>query len=474
MSHSGSFGKARDKASPVSDKLLDAMTPTMTDVVAFCSQSTFDMEVLVVSKVDNEQHATFTLQNSLAVELPSSSIRVRTLLVSLTSNNLTYARGGHSLHWWDTYPVPTASPTPYNDTSSWGIVPAWGYAVVVESTITSILQGAVLWGYWPTSTASTDLKLQATEPKGHWIEISDHRQKLMHIYNRYIEVSKSSVSLSSPGFGTEELEDMAWNALFRGVWEGAYLLSQHVFSPSPQTQSPIHPLGVAIKWTAADADLSSAMLISLSASSKTARSFAYHLSNRPASAGPLGLLQVTSSPLPISVAAENLQPPYPTRTIAYSEICETLEWMAGLKAFKIVIVDFGARDNILDQLVESMKNHPVLRSCTLAIIQVGSQQKIYTDEDVLATKEEMSRFGKVQYNTSGVQDTVMQLNGAATYFDTVTQLWDQWLRNRHRSIPDMRIVWGKGISGADGIEGGWQRLCQGLVDGGEGLVYRFY
>ncbi|KAL5353806.1 hypothetical protein ACLOAV_001848 [Pseudogymnoascus australis] len=404
------------------------------------------MEVLVVSKVDNEQHATFTLQNSLAVELPSSSIREAILYTEIR---------------WDTYPVPTASPTPYNDTSSWGIVPAWGYAVVVESTITSILQGAVLWGYWPTSTASTDLKLQATEPKGHWIEISDHRQKLMHIYNRYIEVSKSSVSLSSPGFGTEELEDMAWNALFRGVWEGAYLLSQHVFSPSPQTQSPIHPLGVAIKWTAADADLSSAMLISLSASSKTARSFAYHLSNRPASAGPLGLLQVTSSPLPISVAAENLQPPYPTRTIAYSEICETLEWMAGLKAFKIVIVDFGARDNILDQLVESMKNHPVLRSCTLAIIQVGSQQKIYTDEDVLATKEEMSRFGKVQYNTSGVQDTVMQLNGAATYFDTVTQLWDQWLRNRHRSIPDMRIVWGKGISGADGIEGAGKGSAKG-------------
>lgn len=58
------------------------------------------MEVLVVSKVDNEQHATFTLQNSPAVELPSSSIRVHTLLVSLTSNNLSYARGGHSLHWF--------------------------------------------------------------------------------------------------------------------------------------------------------------------------------------------------------------------------------------------------------------------------------------------------------------------------------------------------------------------------------------
>ena len=59
------------------------------------------MEVHVVSKVDNEQHATFTLQtpSSPAVELSPSSIRVRTLLVSLTSNNLSYARGGHFLHW---------------------------------------------------------------------------------------------------------------------------------------------------------------------------------------------------------------------------------------------------------------------------------------------------------------------------------------------------------------------------------------
>ncbi|KFY46199.1 hypothetical protein V494_00551 [Pseudogymnoascus sp. VKM F-4513 (FW-928)] len=432
------------------------------------------MEVLVVSKVDNEQHATFTLQNPPAVELPSSSIRVRTLLVGLTSNNLTYAGAGHYLHWWDTYPVPTTSPTPYNDTSSWGIVPAWGYAVVLESTITSILQGTVLWGFWPTSTAPTDLKLQEAEPKGHWIEISDHRQELMHLYNRYIEVPKSSVSLPSPGFGTVESEDMAWNALFRGLWEAAYLLSQHVFSPSPETQSPIHPLGVAMPWTAADADLSSATVVSLSASGKTARSFAYHLSNRPASAGPLGLLQVTSSPLPISEAAEKLQPPYPTRTIAYSEIKGSSEWIASLKASKIVIVDFGARSNTLNQLVESIKNHPELESSTLVIMQVGSQQKVVRDEDVLASREEMSRLGKVQYNTSGVKDTVMQLNGAGAYFDTFNPLWDQWLRNQQRSIPDMRIVWGKGISGADGLEGGWQRLCQGLVDGEEGLVYGLY
>ena len=67
---------------------------------------------------------------------------------------------------WDTYPLPTASPAPYNDVASWGIVPAWGYAIVIEST-TSIPEGTVLWGFWPTSTVPADLQLKATEPKGH-------------------------------------------------------------------------------------------------------------------------------------------------------------------------------------------------------------------------------------------------------------------------------------------------------------------
>lgn len=233
-----------------------------------------------------------------------------------------------------------------------------------------------MWGFWPTSTVPTDLKLKATEPKGQWIEVSDRRQKLMHIYNRYIEIPKSPISLSSSDFEKDVLEHMAWASLFRGVWEGAYLLSQHVFSPRSQTQRPIHPLGTGMSWTAADADLSSATLVSLSASGKTARSFAYHLSQRPTSAGPLGLLQVTSSPSPVSEAAKNLKSSYPTRTIAYSGISESLDWMVGLKASKIVIVDFGARANTLDQLLDTIENHSVLQSSKVVIIQVGSQQKV--------------------------------------------------------------------------------------------------
>ncbi len=87
-------------------------------------------------------------------------------------------------------------------------------------------------------------------------------------------------------------------------------------------------------------------------------------------------------------------------------------------------------------------------------------------------REAMIRLGKVQYNTSGVQDRVIECRGAKAYFESVEPLWDQWLRTRQRSIPDMRIVWGKGISGAGGIEEGWTRLCQGRVAAEEGLVYQ--
>lgn len=61
-----------------------------------------NVEVHVVSKIDNERHATFAVQedSSHVVKLPPSSIRARVVCVSLTSNNLSYARGGHILHWF--------------------------------------------------------------------------------------------------------------------------------------------------------------------------------------------------------------------------------------------------------------------------------------------------------------------------------------------------------------------------------------
>lgn len=63
----------------------------------------------VVSKHDNRQHASFKLEAATPSKLSESSVRVRTLLISLTSNNLSYARMGQFLHWY--VQVATRKPT---------------------------------------------------------------------------------------------------------------------------------------------------------------------------------------------------------------------------------------------------------------------------------------------------------------------------------------------------------------------------
>jgi hypothetical protein len=373
-------------------------------------------------------------------------------------------------------------PTPYNDTASWGIVPSWGYATIEESTIPELAAGTLLWGFWPTSSAPTDLKLKQGSPEGHWIETSDHRQQMMPLYNRYTTAptSNSITALTtevSPlsESALEERDRMAWTALFIGGSAG-FLLSDYVFPSDPETQPPIHPLGnqSGLQWTFSDGDLSSAVVINLAASTKTARVFSYYVSRKPDGSAPLGLLQVTSSVSRIAEADKNLSTPVPSKAVSYADAgsAETGDWLADRKASKIVIIDFGARAGALENVLSLIKSRADLQSCKVVIIQVGNEQKVYSTEELLAGRSAMAELGKIQYNTSGVQDTVLESVDPEAYFETKNKLWDQWLDTRHLSVPGMQIVFGSGVSGADGIEGGWERLCHGEVGSEEGLVYK--
>ncbi|KAF7126023.1 hypothetical protein CNMCM5793_002382 [Aspergillus hiratsukae] len=417
----------------------------------------------VVCKADNRQHAVVKIPSSLDHNLPSSSLRARPILLGLTSNNLSYARGGDLLHWWKTYPAPPTAPAPYNDQSSWGIVPAWGYATVTESNVPGITPDSLIWGYWPTSTSPTLLRLERSDPEGHWVEVSSHRQQLMPIYNRYERVLPDE---------EKELDERAWGTVFRGVWVAGYLLSEYVFSPDPRAREPVHPLGAASKlpWSADDADLSSAVVVVLGASTKVARSFSWCLFDRPRESGPLGLVQVTSSPGALQEVADRKGWGCVSKTLAYTEIDQATEWIEGLQPSKVVIVDCGARDNVLSQICQNVQES-ALRSCKTVILQVGSQQKVYTADEVQAARAAMQSLGKIQYNTSGIQDTIINREGAATYFGKVSRRWKEWLAHCASAIPDMRLVYGQGIAGENGIYGGWEKLSNGAVRPEEGLVY---
>lgn len=62
------------------------------------------MKIHVISKSNNADHATVSLEESSypePKELGPDCVRVRPVVISLTSNNLSYARLGDVLHWYD-------------------------------------------------------------------------------------------------------------------------------------------------------------------------------------------------------------------------------------------------------------------------------------------------------------------------------------------------------------------------------------
>ncbi|KAE8153617.1 hypothetical protein BDV25DRAFT_168619 [Aspergillus avenaceus] len=420
------------------------------------------MDVHVVSKTDNRKHAVIQVPGPTE-EIQEFSVRVRTTLVALSSTNLSYAARGDLLHWWDAYPVPETAPAPYADRSQWGIVPAWGFGVVEESAIVELTPGTLLWGYWPTSNHAVDLKLIQAGIQNHWTEVSPHRQTLMSLYNRYIVSDKA-----------DNLEHLAWEAAVRPIWACGYLLSEYVFTPSPSLHTPIHPFAGAPNsgWTAEDADLSNAIVITLGASSKTARSAAHNFYCRPSGTGPLRFLQITSEPGSLSKAAAELRAPFPTDAVSYADIARSAEILTSKDPKKLVIVDFGGREGGFDQLYRLIKTTPALESCKLVIITIGFQQKVYTSAEAQAAAQSVVELGKIRFNTASLQEAAIKATGPTTYFEEISTRWEHWLAHRDHAAPDLKLVWGKGIVGADGIEGGWKSLCHGEVKPDQALVYR--
>ncbi|KAL6235026.1 hypothetical protein BDW75DRAFT_230632 [Aspergillus navahoensis] len=432
------------------------------------------MSIHVVSKANSRQHVTFDLPPAVSPPLKPSSIRVRSTLLSLTSNNLTYALHGTFLRWWDAYPVPHSAPAPYNDSSEWGIVPAWGLATVLDSTLPQLPQGTILFGFWPTGSHAVDLELAPSELDGHWKEISEHRAHLMPLYNRYRVLDTQR----------KDLADFAWDAAVGTIFVAGYLLSQYIFTPDPATHPPIHPCGIETDrgvqdWTVADADISKAVFVILGASTKTARSTAYNLLKRPNGTGPLGLLQFTSSPGPLGEAAKVLneakgEGKFAVGTLGYPDVGLAGKWIAGVEPTpeKIVIADFGGRDGVLERVVEDIKRNESLHEVKAVVIAVGNQQKVYTRDEIQARKASFVSLNKVQMNTSDVYEAAIKLRGAADYFCEVDKAWKSWLEDRESAAPDLRLVWGEGIAGEGGIEAGWDRLCASSVAPEAALVYR--
>ncbi|XP_014559589.1 hypothetical protein COCVIDRAFT_13494 [Bipolaris victoriae FI3] len=398
----------------------------------------------VVSKLDNAKHAVFHIDQDLP-SLAASSVRVQTWLVSLTYNNLTYARSGTLLKWWDTYPVPESSPTPFNNREEWGIVPAWGYGRVLESTIDAIAPGSLLWGMWPTSEHAVDLQLEATEPSSHWPERSAQRSKLMTMYNSYEQVSES------------DAQTMRMTALCKPLWQGPHLLNTSVFSTRR-----IHPFGFGAPWSQEDADLSSAIVVSLSASSKTGRSFGWEMArNRDVSKhGPRALIQMTSVPNTLP----RYESPLPMKAATYDDT-STMAWAEQFDPSRVVIVDFGASNAVL----ESVRAAASKLAQKVTVVAVGYEAKVYTQEEIAARMATANT--KVLVNTSGLRDRVIESQGALEFSQQIDGTWNRCLKGDAFASLQVKVL--NAVRGEEGIEGAWSALCDRKVAADVGMVAEF-
>ena len=123
--------------------------------------------------VDRQQ-----LRNTRAVTATLPPLREGEVLVAidkfgLTSNNVSYAVSGDALGYWGYYPAE----------GSWGKVPVWGCADVVESRCAQVPVGDRLWGFFPMASHAVLQPGKVREDQ--FLDVAGHRQALPALYNGY-------------------------------------------------------------------------------------------------------------------------------------------------------------------------------------------------------------------------------------------------------------------------------------------------
>ncbi len=164
--------------------------------------------------------------NGRLVETPKEDLAIKEgeVLVKIdkfafSANNITYAVAGDMLGYWQFFP-----PAGEN-TDGWGIIPVWGFADVIESTVDGIPVGDRLFGYFPPSS---HLKMKPTKvSEKRFVDGAEHRSKLPQGYNLYRRVK------AEPGYTTALDKERSllfplyltsfclWDALQDNDWYGA-------------------------------------------------------------------------------------------------------------------------------------------------------------------------------------------------------------------------------------------------------------
>jgi hypothetical protein len=154
-----------------------------------------DITTLLTSQRDPAEGR---LHSAGAAALQPGWVRLAVRRVSITTNNVTYALFGERMSYWQFFP---------SGQPGWGVVPVWGYADVVDSTVPEVAVGTRFFGYWPLAD-TVDLLPTKVSASG-FTDSAAHRAQLPSTYNRYTAVptgqpaaTEAALAIMRPLFGT--------------------------------------------------------------------------------------------------------------------------------------------------------------------------------------------------------------------------------------------------------------------------------
>lgn len=124
--------------------------------------------------VDRQQLASTRLNPTPPAPLGDGQVLLAVDRFALTTNNITYAVFGDGLRYWDFFPV---------GEGSWGRVPVWGFAEVIESRHGEVREGERFYGYLPMSTHLV-ASPGRVDARG-FTDLAEHRAPMAAAYNRY-------------------------------------------------------------------------------------------------------------------------------------------------------------------------------------------------------------------------------------------------------------------------------------------------
>ncbi|CZR59677.1 uncharacterized protein PAC_09571 [Phialocephala subalpina] len=427
--------------------------------------------IQVLSRRNYEDQHMVSLPDALPLPaLPPSSLRIKTSIISLTTNNLTYAKFGHLLGWWDIHLLPQSITVEYSDPQKFGRISGWGYGTVTDSTVPGVEVDTQLWGYLPIGTLPVDVEVQV-DPKvsNQIVATSKHRQHVLPIYNRYLAYPPAK----SAEEASKLQQSQAYDSLMQVLFETSYLTNRFVFPSNPAEL--VHPTGSPDDgWNLEKGDIGPKTTVVLfSPSGKTALSFAHQLKHaRPASKQPHSIIGVgSSSSKPFSENTGLFD-----KVLAYEADSGDLTMELNLLPdSKLVILDFGARGNAPARWVAKLR--PTYKEIVQIDLagEVGPEPPEKVTEKFMAKRrggdpsENAASFstGSLVLNASGLRSQAMAILGEKRYFEEFLREWNGF--KAQGGVKGLEFVWG---SGMEDLKGGWEALCRGEVGPNMGLLYK--